>query len=171
MIPFPGVLADGQLVQEAAPEIWAEALTQVADAGFSREDPVDEHGEFCVRGGVVDLFPPGEAYPLRLEFAGDTIESVRRYDPATQRSIEPAERAAIVPVRETFEQGEGAGLAGVDRSATLLDFALSARAPRWMVAEPDDVAERARRLIEQLLRTQACPVALCAFESPNRLPG
>lgn len=41
MIPFPGVLADGQLVQEAAPEIWAEALTQVADAGFSHVDPTD----------------------------------------------------------------------------------------------------------------------------------
>ena len=57
-----------------------------------REDPVDEHGEFCVRGGVVDFFPPASASPIRLEFIGDIIESIRRYDPATQRSVETLDR-------------------------------------------------------------------------------
>ncbi|RPJ69308.1 MAG: hypothetical protein EHM24_18980, partial [Acidobacteria bacterium] len=56
------------------------------DAGFSREDPVDEHGEFCVRGGVIDVFPAGSAQPVRLDFVGDTVESIRYYDPASQRS-------------------------------------------------------------------------------------
>ena len=78
----------------------------LADAGFSRQDPVDAHGEFCVRGGVVDFFPPGETHPVRLEFIGDTIESIRRYDPSTQRSVEPVERTAVVPVRELFESGD-----------------------------------------------------------------
>src|ERR1019366_1814478 len=70
--------------QEIAPTDLAELLV---DAGFSREDPVDEHGEFALRGGILDLFPAGEAQPVRLEFIGDTIESMRRYDPATQRSV------------------------------------------------------------------------------------
>jgi len=147
----PARLLDAGLSLAVGDEISPTRLGDVlADAGFSRQDPVDAHGEFCVRGGVVDLFPPGDTYPLRLEFAGDTVESVRRYDPATQRSTEPAERATIVPVRELFENEEDAGLAGFDRSATFLDFALSARAPRFLVAEEADVAARGRRIVEQL---------------------
>ncbi len=152
----PARLLDAGLSLAVGDEISPTRLGDVlADAGFSRQDPVDGHGEFCVRGGVVDLFPPGETHPLRLEFAGDTVESIRRYDPATQRSTEPAERATIVPVRELFEEGEGGGLAGFDRSATFLDFALSARAPRFLVAEEADVAERGRRLAEQLRASHA----------------
>ena len=58
-----------------------------AAAGYTRQDPVDESGEFCIRGGVVDFFPAGAKQPIRLEFVGDTIESIRSYDPSTQRSI------------------------------------------------------------------------------------
>nr|MDQ3421420.1 hypothetical protein [Acidobacteriota bacterium] len=61
----------------------------LAAAGYTRQDPVDESGEFCVRGGVVDFYPAGAKGPVRLEFVGDTIESIRTYDPATQRSILP----------------------------------------------------------------------------------
>ena len=72
----------------------------LADAGFTREDPVDEHGEFCVRGGIVDYFPAGADNPIRVEFVGDTVESIRGYDPATQRSIETLDQAAVVPLVE-----------------------------------------------------------------------
>src|SRR5213076_1198419 len=69
---------------DIAPTDLAELLV---DAGFSREDPADEHGEFAWRGGILDIFPAGEALPVRLEFVGDTIESLRTYDAGTQRSI------------------------------------------------------------------------------------
>src|SRR5262245_31645585 len=69
---------------EIAPQVLGDRL---ALAGFTREDPVDEHGEFCVRGGVVDIYPASEAQPVRLEFIGDIVESLRRYDAATQRSL------------------------------------------------------------------------------------
>ena len=72
----------------------------LADAGFTREDPVDEHGEFCVRGGIVDYFPAGADNPIRVEFVGETIESIRRYDPSTQRSIETLDQSAVVPLTE-----------------------------------------------------------------------
>ena len=85
---------------DIAPTDLADLLS---DAGFTREDPVDAHGEFCVRGGVVDVFPAGEPQPVRLEFVGDTIESIRRYDPASQRSVESLERVVIAPLREVFE--------------------------------------------------------------------
>ncbi|MGE5358185.1 MAG: transcription-repair coupling factor [Bacteroidales bacterium] len=86
-------------------EIDPQALAALlADAGFTREDPVDQHGEFCVRGGVVDLFPAAEAQPLRLEFIGDTVESIRRYDPATQRSVATLDQLAVVPLRDVFDR-------------------------------------------------------------------
>jgi len=56
--------------QEIAPADLAELLV---DAGFTREDPADEHGEFAIRGGIVDIFPAGATHPVRLEFIGDTI--------------------------------------------------------------------------------------------------
>src|SRR5207247_473948 len=56
---------------DIAPYDLAELLV---DAGFSREDPADQQGEFAVRGGIVDIFPAAETHPVRLEFIGDTIE-------------------------------------------------------------------------------------------------
>jgi len=85
--------------QDIAPADLADLLV---DAGFSREDPVDEHGEFAVRGGILDVFPAGEAQPVRLEFIGDTIESMRRYDPATQRSVASIDQLTIVPLSDVL---------------------------------------------------------------------
>jgi transcription-repair coupling factor (superfamily II helicase) len=90
------------------------------DAGFTRQDPVDAHGEFCVRGGVIDIFPAGSAQPFRLDLAGDTVESIRHFDPATQRSIDEVDRVSIVPLREVFtdegtrDEGRGARDAAAD---------------------------------------------------------
>jgi transcription-repair coupling factor (superfamily II helicase) len=123
-------------------EIDPQALADLlADAGFTREDPVDGHGEFCVRGGVVDFFPAGETQPLRLEFIGDTVESIRRYDPATQRSVAPLDQVGIVPMREVFER---------DRSASLFDYASRARHVHVVVSEPEDVRQQATKLAEQM---------------------
>ena len=54
--------------------------------GYEPADPVDAHGEFARRGGIFDVFPAGEELPIRIEFIGDTVESIRRFDPGTQRS-------------------------------------------------------------------------------------
>ena len=84
--------------QDIAPTDLAELLV---DAGFTREDPADEHGEFAIRGGISTSFRPARRQPVRLEFIGDTIESLRTYDPATQRSIETdrSDRSARSPLR------------------------------------------------------------------------
>ncbi len=85
----------------------------LVDAGFTRQDPVDAHGEFCIRGGVIDIFPAGSAQPFRLDLAGDAVESIRAFDPATQRSVGEVDRFSIVPLREVFSnegaRGEGRG--------------------------------------------------------------
>jgi transcription-repair coupling factor (superfamily II helicase) len=121
----------------------------LARAGFTPEDPVDEHGEYCVRGGVVDFFPAGDAYPVRVEFIGDTIESIRRFDPATQRSVATLDHVAVIPLRElaTDESPDGAPIA--DRSASFFDYC---RRPgtRIVLSEESAVDEQGERIDAQV---------------------
>jgi transcription-repair coupling factor (superfamily II helicase) len=66
--------------------------------GFRRTDLVYEVGDFAVRGGIVDLFPPGEETPIRLDLFGDTIESIRWFDPQSQRSEDTLDSVCILPL-------------------------------------------------------------------------
>ena len=77
-----------------------ELANTLVIGGYEPADPVDAHGEFARRGGIFDVFPAGEELPIRIEFIGDTVESIRRFDPGTQRSVETLDRFGIVPVRE-----------------------------------------------------------------------
>ena len=67
-----------------------EVVDRLAAAAYSRVDLVERRGEFAVRGGILDVFPPTEEHPLRLEFWGDTVEEVRWFTVADQRSLEVA---------------------------------------------------------------------------------
>jgi transcription-repair coupling factor (superfamily II helicase) len=131
--------------QDISPTDLGELLV---DAGFTREDPADEPGEFAIRGGIVDIFPAGETQPVRLEFIGDTIETLRTYDPSTQRSIAPIDQVAVVPLRDVLTNA--AGEAAAPESATLFDYLALARESRVVVSERDEVDEAARKLVEQI---------------------
>ena len=74
----------------------------LAANGFVRTDTVFEAGEYAVRGGLLDLFPAGSADALRLDFFGDEIETVRRFDPATQRTTAAADGFTLLPVNEVL---------------------------------------------------------------------
>jgi len=74
--------------------------------GFSRTPTVRETGEYAVRGGIVDLFAPGSAEPVRLDFFGDTLESIRSFDPATQRTVKQMKRLDLVPMSEVVLSDE-----------------------------------------------------------------
>ncbi len=79
--------------------IEPEALARFLEAdGYARAGTVMEPGEFAVRGGIIDIFPAGEPDPVRLDLFGDTIESIRRFDPATQRSNRRVETLTLRPV-------------------------------------------------------------------------
>jgi transcription-repair coupling factor (superfamily II helicase) len=69
-------------------------------AGFERTGTVREVGEYAVRGGIVDLFAPGTPEPLRLDFFGDTLESIRAFDTATQRTTGQRDRLVLQPMSE-----------------------------------------------------------------------
>jgi len=79
-----------------------ELIARLEGMGYGRGSLVTEVGEFAVRGHLVDVFSPAAAAPLRVEFSGDTVESVRTFDPDTQRSSEALERALILPVKEVL---------------------------------------------------------------------
>ena len=82
---------------ELAPDALAERLV---DLGYARADVVEHRGEFAVRGGVVDVFPGTARRPIRSEYWGDQIESLREFIPSTQLSSEKVDHAEVSPVRE-----------------------------------------------------------------------
>jgi transcription-repair coupling factor (superfamily II helicase) len=79
-----------------------DLIRKLGDLGYQRADTVAEHGEYAVRGSLIDLFPSGEATALRLDFFGDEIESVRRFDPTDQRSVGAAESFTLMPASEAL---------------------------------------------------------------------
>jgi len=147
---------------EIAPDTLGDLL---ADAGFTREDPVDVHGEYCVRGGVVDVFPAGDDLPIRVEFVGESVESIRHYDPATQRSVESIDHAPVVPLREIFEVDRGAEAnkasapAAMDRSSDVLEYLTRRTRPRVVLSEPADVDTQGRAFDENVRTSFADAVA------------
>ncbi|MBS0331788.1 MAG: transcription-repair coupling factor, partial [Proteobacteria bacterium] len=70
--------------------------------GYQRASTVSEKGEFAIRGGVIDVFPPTAEEPVRLDLFGDTLESIRGFDPETQRSTRQLKDISLLPVSEAL---------------------------------------------------------------------
>ena len=83
--------------EDYPPEDLVEVLLA---SGYVREDPVGAVGEFSMRGGILDVWSPGEEAPVRVEFFGDTVDSVRRFNPETQLSTGQLQAVEVVPMRE-----------------------------------------------------------------------
>lgn len=78
----------------------------LVENGYTRTDTVREHGEFAVRGGIIDLFAPGHELPVRIDLFGDEVESIRTFDAATQRTEGKLEFFSLRPVTEFFLDSE-----------------------------------------------------------------
>jgi transcription-repair coupling factor (superfamily II helicase) len=97
------VLKTGQTVSpESLLRSWVEM-------GYESVDIVLEAGQFSRRGGILDIWPPAEPYPARLDFFGDEIDTIRRFDPASQRTIKTLDSLLITPAREVLP-GKAEGL-------------------------------------------------------------
>src|ERR1044072_1125547 len=83
--------------EDYSPEDLVEVLLA---SGYVREDPVGAVGEFSMRGGILDVWSPGEPFPVRVEFFDDAVDSTSRFTPETQLSIEKLQSIEIVPMRE-----------------------------------------------------------------------
>ena len=101
---------------------WLEAN------GYARASTVRDVGDYASRGGILDLYPPGAAAPIRLDFFGDTLESIRAFDPETQRSTTQLRSLDLVPMSEArlttdsirrFRQAYAARIRRADARATI----------------------------------------------------
>jgi transcription-repair coupling factor (superfamily II helicase) len=92
--------APGNIVDMDALTAWLETN------GFARASTVREPGEYAVRGGILDLYAPGMAQPVRLDFFGDALESIRAFDPESQRTLFPLRGLDLVPMSEVQLNGD-----------------------------------------------------------------
>jgi transcription-repair coupling factor (superfamily II helicase) len=124
--------------EELRPEDLAELLV---DQGFEREDVAEIPGHFALRGGILDAFPYGTARPVRIEFFDDTVESIREYDPGTQRSLKKVPQARLLAIG-------GGATPRVVQTGDVPSFLVYV--PRdWAVllSEPLEIQERAERAV------------------------
>jgi len=83
--------------EEYLPEMLVEHLLSV---GYTKVDVVEMHGQLTLRGGILDVYPPEVEWPVRIEFFGDEVESIRRFDPDTQRSNSMLDEVLLLPLTE-----------------------------------------------------------------------
>jgi transcription-repair coupling factor (superfamily II helicase) len=126
--------------------------------GYERRDPVEMVGEYSIRGGILDVFSAESARPLRIEFFGDEIESIRRFDVETQRSVMKTSEAQILPLTEQprpanpYPGWEFAAALDQPKRHSLLDLVPDAV---LVLDEPEQVAAAAERLWKRLAQYAA----------------
>ncbi len=107
-LPPPDYIFDNSLLLKTGDQLEpAEMRVRLESAGYRCVSQVMEHGEFAVRGSLLDLFPMGSEQPFRIDFFDREIESIRTFDPETQRTIESRDGIKMLPARE-FPMDEAA---------------------------------------------------------------
>jgi transcription-repair coupling factor (superfamily II helicase) len=102
-VPPRSLYAEAATVLRRGQNIDVPALAKfLGENGYGRADTVMEPGEFAIRGGLVDLYPPGTSEPLRLDLFGDTLESIRSFDPMSQLSTGERDQVVLLPVSEVL---------------------------------------------------------------------
>ncbi len=152
--------------------------------GYERREPVEMTGEYSIRGGILDVYPAGQARPLRVEFFGDEIESIRRFDVDSQRSVMKVTEAQVLPLAEQPRIGmEAPGwefVAALDdlREHSLIELAQASSGHGALIVldEPEQIRSAAERLWKRLDQTpEAAELARATFlpweDFENRLAG
>ncbi|MDG4648844.1 transcription-repair coupling factor [Roseibacterium sp. SDUM158017] len=102
-IPARGLMAASTFTAEVGGRIDEGALRAfLVRMGFVQTPTVTEPGDYAVRGGIIDLWPPGEETPVRLDLFGDVLDGARRFDPMSQRTTEALQRVELAPVSEVI---------------------------------------------------------------------
>ena len=102
-VPARTVLKQSAFSAQVGRRIDEEALRQfLVRMGFTQSPTVMEPGDYAVRGGIIDIYSPGDAGPVRLDLFGDTLDGARRFDPATQRTTEKLDIVELAPVSEVI---------------------------------------------------------------------
>src|SRR5713226_2854889 len=107
-------------------------LAHLNTVGYNSADVVEMPGQYALRGGILDVYSPEADRPVRIEFFGDEVESIRKFDPASQRSSSPADEALLLPLTETPVQEDLLG-------------AIHVRLSGKRISGPEDVVKQAVR--------------------------
>jgi len=133
-------LAKRTILIEEGGEISLEALVErLLAAGYARSEMVEGAGQFSVRGGIADIFPPSSAAPFRVELWGDSVDSISEFDIETQRRTNTLEKISISPARETLFD-----------SAEVMCEKIEAIASKLRSKSAESVRERLRADIEKI---------------------
>ena len=94
------ILGLGEVLTRSEDTELGQLTERLIKAGYKQEEPIQNIGEFSVRGGIVDVWPPNSELPYRVEFFGDEVDSIRTFDPESQLSVEQTKFAELAPMRE-----------------------------------------------------------------------
>lgn len=102
-VPEPRLLRESTFSAAVGHRVDEQALRDFLHRmGFARSPTVTEPGDYAIRGGIVDIFPPGEEGPIRLDLFGDRLDGARRFDPVSQRTTEQLSTVELTPVSEVI---------------------------------------------------------------------
>jgi transcription-repair coupling factor (superfamily II helicase) len=145
------IARDSKLLQVGDVVPFDDHLRWLVQHGFVRRDAVELRGEISLRGGILDVFAPDQAAPLRIEFFGDEIESIRSFDIESQRSVEQFQSVSISAARPKGQDD------GDSPNDDLVHFCDYAPAGSWFVLiEPAELAEQGRHYLKRLDDLRGC---------------
>ncbi|MDJ1007164.1 MAG: transcription-repair coupling factor [Paracoccaceae bacterium] len=102
-VPARGLLAEASFAARVGDRIDEAGLRAfLVRMGFVQAPTVTEPGDYAIRGGIIDIYPPGETGPIRLDLFGDVLDGARRFDPVSQRTTEKLSRVELAPVSEVI---------------------------------------------------------------------
>src|SRR5215467_10626367 len=152
-----------RILEKDADVSLQDFLAHLGATGYARTEMVELPGQFAVRGGIVDIFSPEAPRPVRVELLGDTVESVREFDPRTQRSIAPVNRSVVLPLTEWQVPHQSAadawplptywGPAGAAGVRSLFELAASSLEPVIFVSEPAAVRTCVSDVLEEVTQS------------------
>ncbi|MFR5875680.1 MAG: CarD family transcriptional regulator [Eubacterium sp.] len=117
----PEVLKERSFKIKTGDDINIDEISErLIKAGYSRFDQVDGTSQFSVRGGLIDIFPPGADEPVRIELWGDTIDSITNFDIATQRRTDMVDEIAVIPATEVLFSSKEEQAKKIDKLAESL---------------------------------------------------
>ncbi len=154
---FRGMIIDLQLNQQVDRQ---ELLAQLVGRGYERTTITETGGQFSARGDIIDIYSPGIRNPIRVELFDDVVESIRYFDPHTQRSTEKLERVTIIPARELLITADVRNN-GEKKIISSLDEALSKLRKRGKT----DTAVRLKQQVGRHLERLAQPDGLDILSS------
>jgi transcription-repair coupling factor (superfamily II helicase) len=153
----PDTLRNSQLKVEVGRELnISDFISNLVKIGYERAEICERHGEFSQRGGIIDVYPSNEDEPIRIELFGDEVESIRSFDPASQRSTGRLNSTVVIPAREVILSPENAASAAETIRAEMMQ-----QIEQLLSSGKNDEAERLRNRIEDNL-TQLSN--LCYFD-------